>query len=84
MARTEDVFCKTILSSLLSASEKLQHDETTEEVDSGWMKASWGRCPICHLETFMPCHELFAGFLHLHGLHSSFLLLGLQGRVTAN
>lgn len=84
MARTEDVFCRTVLSSLLSASEKLQLVETAKEVDCGWVKASWGTCPICHLQTFMSRHELVAGFLQRHQLHSSFLPLGLPAGVTAN
>lgn len=75
------MFCKTILSSLLSASAKLQLVETQKEVGSGWVKASWGRCPRHNLEVFKSCHELFAGFLHLRKWHSSFLPLGLHGRV---
>lgn len=74
-------FVKPLFSPLLSASEELQLVE-----DRSWVEASWGSCPICHLEAlFTSPHGLFAGSLHLQKGHSSFLSLGTpRGGVTAN
>lgn len=78
LTRTEGVFCKTILLSLLSTSVKgslMKTQKEHERVESLLGHGSHG--PLI----FKSCYELFAGFMHLHKQCSLFLLLGHHGRV---
>lgn len=56
----------------------------TEEADSSWVKASWGSCPICHLETLHHTMSCLLAFCTCRkGTHCSYYWVFME-RVTAN